>query len=262
MLRLQGWIIRTMEATYDGFAGAYDALGQHLFSYRALQFLRTRPWWETIRPDAALLDVACGTGEVVRRWCDRRGVAVGVDNSHGMLARARTKLFADDMPACLVQADMACLPFSRPSFDLITCFFNSINHLPSTSALGSALRGLAAVLRPRGILCFDINTFHHYQTVWHDRSWTRVSFPAAATFAGEYDSSNGNATLRVTGTTDRGLPFETIVVEHAFCSEQLEASIASAGLRCVEVVSIFDAAPLSSGTSRVLYVCTASEYGS
>ena len=79
-------------------------------------------------PGDGVLDIACGPGNFTRefaRLVGRSGLAVGVDSSPTMLARA-----VDETPAArgprgnvaFVRADATRLPFRDESFDAVCCF--------------------------------------------------------------------------------------------------------------------------------------------
>src|SRR5581483_244196 len=74
-----------------------------------------------LQPGERLLDVATGTGIVLRRARERQpGLArtSGVDLNPGMLAVARDRA-GDDVE--LVEGDALALPFAVGSFDVVTC---------------------------------------------------------------------------------------------------------------------------------------------
>jgi demethylmenaquinone methyltransferase/2-methoxy-6-polyprenyl-1,4-benzoquinol methylase len=87
---------------------------------------------------AAVLDLACGTGDL-GAIATRRGYrTVGVDLSWGMLAARR--------PGPAVQADVLALPFGDGAFDGIVCGYA----LRNFTDLGASLAEAARVLRPGG----------------------------------------------------------------------------------------------------------------
>jgi len=104
-----------------------------------------------------LLDVACGTGILLRQLLDQvPGVeAYGVDASEDMLVQARATL--KDRPHVHVErvqigtAETAGLPFTRETFDLITCT-NALHDMPEPVAM---LAGLGRLLAPGGQLVVE-----------------------------------------------------------------------------------------------------------
>lgn len=106
-----------MNRDYDNIARFYDLVaGWSLMSTRrAMARLAAQSRAKRV------LDVGCGTGLQVLEYFKNGLEAVGVDNSHAMLERARLRLraFAPAAPeGSLIYASGADLPFADASFDL------------------------------------------------------------------------------------------------------------------------------------------------
>jgi SAM-dependent methyltransferase len=122
-----------------------------------------------------VLDAACGSGGhalALAKW----GYSVsGADISAEMLALARrkaTKAGLEDL--AFVQAGLDELPeqFPAAQVDAVICLGNSLPHLLSQEDLLAALRSMAAMLRPGGLLVM--------QNLNYDLRWrTRPRFFAA-----------------------------------------------------------------------------------
>lgn len=93
-----------------------------------------------------VLDVACGTGDMVVELLKRGCTVTGVDLSDEMLAIARRKT-ADWKPA-YHKADAEHLPFADCAFDAVTCAFGVRNFVHLEQGLSEMLR----VLKPGGTM--------------------------------------------------------------------------------------------------------------
>ncbi len=130
-----------VEGMFDRVAPRYDRMN------RIISLGLDRRWRHRtvatlgLPPDARVLDLACGTGDLCRDLAAERYVPIGVDFSAGMLSVART-----DAP--LVRADGACLPVAEGSLDGITCGFALRNFVD----LDTVFAECARVLRPGGRL--------------------------------------------------------------------------------------------------------------
>ena len=118
-----------------------------------------------------VLDAACGSGGHAI-WLARQGYAVaGADVSPGMIALAREKAAAAGVDVPFVIAPLSNLqpPTSNlqppTPFDAVLCLGNSLPHLLTQADLIIALRGMAAMLRPGGVLVL--------QNLNYDLRWQR-----------------------------------------------------------------------------------------
>jgi SAM-dependent methyltransferase len=140
---------------YAALASAYDAtIGKPVFQ-------RTRALFETLAGRFRLqfedaVDLGCGTGLFCRYLALRWGAPVtGVDLSPSMLRIASRN--CRGLPVRLCQADISRLHLAGPA-DLITCNFDTLNHLTRPQDARSAIQRAAEHLRPGGAFFFDFLT--------------------------------------------------------------------------------------------------------
>jgi demethylmenaquinone methyltransferase/2-methoxy-6-polyprenyl-1,4-benzoquinol methylase len=143
---------RWVRAMFGRVAHRYD-LANHLLSanidrhWRAHTVRRVRD--VLLRPDARVLDLACGTGDLLialERAAGRQ--LTGSDFCHPMLTAARTKLGRAALRSVLVEADALALPLADASVDLITIAFGFRN----LANYRAGLTEMRRVLRPGGVL--------------------------------------------------------------------------------------------------------------
>lgn len=140
---------------YSALARSYDsALGIPYFQ-------RTRRAFERIVARYALrfesaADIGCGTGLFAKYLSDKWGVPVfAVDISRPMLRIAAANCLGNRV--VILHQDMRCLRLPRP-VDLITANYDALNHLLRREHLMTAIRRIAANLRPGGHFIFDLIT--------------------------------------------------------------------------------------------------------
>jgi SAM-dependent methyltransferase len=125
---------------------------------------------ETYHPTAqSILDLGTGTGVLLKGFEGRIGELVGLDISPEMLKVARHEL----PEAEFIEADMSNFELNR-EFDVIMCFFDSINHLQSFEQWESVFKGAEQHLAEDGIFIFDIATSGLVQDCMnreHPNSW-------------------------------------------------------------------------------------------
>jgi demethylmenaquinone methyltransferase/2-methoxy-6-polyprenyl-1,4-benzoquinol methylase len=144
---------RWVRGMFGRVAGRYDLLN-HLLSFNLDKRWRARTVERVAdvlaRPDAKVLDLCCGTADVLLSLEARRSGAtvLGSDFCHPMLIEARRKIAAAHLRSPLFEADALALPLAPESLDLITVAFGFRN-------LTSYRRGLSElerVLKPGGVL--------------------------------------------------------------------------------------------------------------
>ena len=143
---------RWVQRMFADIAPKYDLLN-HLLSFNI-----DRQWRRVLikrlagvlaRPEARILDLCCGTGDV---WLDLQAAAqsrvVGADFCHPMLVTAQHKASGRGFDPILIEGDAMELPLANASLDAISIAFgfrNLVNY-------GAALREFLRVLKPGGTL--------------------------------------------------------------------------------------------------------------
>jgi len=142
---------RWVRGMFGRIAGHYDLLN-HLLSFnldrrwRARAVERVAAAMEGRR--SRVLDLCCGTGDVLIALERRRGAAVfGSDFCHPMLVEAARKVAAKSYRSTLFEADALALPLADESLDVITVAFGFRNLANYQRGLEEMLR----VLKPGGV---------------------------------------------------------------------------------------------------------------
>jgi demethylmenaquinone methyltransferase/2-methoxy-6-polyprenyl-1,4-benzoquinol methylase len=135
---------------FTSIAPRYDLLN-HLLSMNI-----DKLWWRRTarafadvlqRPDACVLDLCCGTGDMafaLQRRAGTRTRILGADFSHAMLQRAFSKSRGSSLE--WIEADALSLPFASNSFDLVTSAFGFRN----LADYDAGLREIFRVLKSGG----------------------------------------------------------------------------------------------------------------
>lgn len=137
---------------FGSVAGRYDLLN-HLLSFQTDRYWRARTVRRVApiltRPEARVIDLCCGTGDLMLALESRRAARVyGSDFCHPMLVEAGRKVAARRGRSALFEADALRLPLPDASFDLITVAFGFRNFANYRKGLVELRR----ILRPGGQL--------------------------------------------------------------------------------------------------------------
>lgn len=158
---------------YIHFAHIYDHLMAHVEYDQWLIFMEN-VFKERKIQVSKVLDVGCGTGELMLRMHQAGFVTTGLDISEDMLAIAHQKLQAAHIQPQLFQEDMS--QFSLPeNYDAITIFCDSLNYLEKEEDVKRVFSRCYNALHKNGILLFDVHSPFKIQQFYQ------------ATFADEQD---------------------------------------------------------------------------
>ncbi|MEP2639445.1 class I SAM-dependent methyltransferase [Roseobacter sp.] len=161
------------EYDYDSWAWLYDRTLGPDYSRRKMGFF-DRVVLGDLPPGARVLDLCCGTGQMMAHM-HARGLAVtGLDMSRDMLAYARKNVPGTE----LIEGDARDFTLPDP-VSAVICASASLNHIATRDDLAQVFRAVAAALKDGGTFVFDIN--HPAQMARH---WTGT--PAAGDIRPDY----------------------------------------------------------------------------
>lgn len=218
------------DEAYGAFAYAYDAALGAAFFENLLPHLE-RVWGRAPKCETHL-DLACGTGHLLD-WFARRGVhSLGLDASVPMLAIARAR------SRRIVAADFVRVPL-RASFDLVTCVYDSLNHVLDLDSLVAVFREVRRMLTEHGLFWFDMNHPSAYTSVW---SVAEPFVSEGESHRLEIATAYERATRRGTGWV-RGwaecdgtrLAIDEIHYQRAYSDREIRLALSRAGLRVIEM---------------------------
>lgn len=145
-------VSRWVRAMFGRIAPRYD-LANHVLSFNLDRWWRARTVKRVRhilqRPDARVLDLCCGTGDLLIALQSQSARPVmGSDFCHPMLTTAQDKISRRKRSCQLFEADALRLPLPDSSLDLITVAFGFRNLADYESGLAEMHR----VLKPSGVV--------------------------------------------------------------------------------------------------------------
>jgi len=147
--------VRRLFAT---IADRYDFITRFLSYGQDRRWKRRAIRLARLRPEERVLDLACGTGDLMFEAAAATSRVVGLDVTHRMLqlARARAARLPEAVrPRCgFVTGDMSALPFGGGQFDVVTTGYG----LRNVPVLTEAIAEIHRVLAPGGrLVSLDFN---------------------------------------------------------------------------------------------------------
>ena len=224
----------TTETTdlYDALAPIYDAwqAANEMRPFALVTHAKLAPLLarEAGAGPFAFVDLGCGSGTLLHALrADRPDWRLaGADASRGMLTVARAKPAATSI--AWARAGLgAPLPF-RPQFDAAGCFYDTLNHLPDEAALAAALAAAAHVVRPGGLVVFDVTNRLGFERWWRGTSRFRAA-GWRLTIEAEFDPARARGTATV-GIDRQGRAQSFALVERLVVDAEIERALAAAGL--------------------------------
>lgn len=134
---------------YNYFSALYDELTEEM-DYT--------PWIEIVKKyKGDLLDVGCGSATLIILLKQLGYDCSGLDLSSEMLSIGKKKLQMNHLNVDMYEDNMITFKIDK-KFDIITCFFDTLNHLNNYNELKDTLINLSEHLNEEGTLLVDLFT--------------------------------------------------------------------------------------------------------
>ncbi|NLS78752.1 MAG: class I SAM-dependent methyltransferase [Chloroflexi bacterium] len=203
-----------------------------------------------------VLDVACGEGTFAIEMARKGYFVTGIDRSSRMLDLAQAKAKAAGVKVNFMPRNMVHLIFDD-SFDLTTCWFDSLNYIWTTVELESCFEGIFRGLHAGGWFIFDINTIYglSVRNVQHPAHVEVDTRDAFAIHQPSYDYELNMAQTKITLFRRKGLDWdrvEELHIQHGFAWYEIRNALQKAGFRIVgNWGSLRDMSPVEKNSPRI-----------
>ena len=189
------------------------------------------------------VDLACGTGVLLKRLRRAGWNSVGLDLSFAMVKAGRK-----DTPSLPVgMADLRALPLNG-CVDYATCLFDSVNFLTSFDDVVRAFREVHRALTPHGLFYFDIVTERMVTEHFEGQEWTEDNGRFSTTWRSSYSRKTSIADTHVRVNTGDAVG---TVSERIYTQDEIKGALAAAGFG---VLGLFDAHSWKAPTRRTVRI--------
>jgi SAM-dependent methyltransferase len=260
---------------------AYSRLAPHydrVFGSYAKELNRWLiPWVKRLDPrPRAVLDLACGTGTTALALARLipRVVAIDLRPEFTAIVSARAAKAAATRHLEARTGDMRSFRVDG-RLDLVTCFFDALNHLPRPGDLDRTFKSVHRALAPGGLFLFDINTpwalrktWPEMKALWKGRGWFAVArgrYVEPARANGRPDAARGHGEFDIhwfeRDTDGAYAPRVERFREIAWTSAEVRAALRNAGFTGVRTLNEPGLAPFvgESGKDRTFWVARRGE---
>ncbi len=241
----------TLYTEYDPLAHVYNedwALGVLQETLPALEKLIL----SNLVKDAQVLDLGCGTGQLVQKLLEKGYKVTGIDASEGMLRYAH-----ENAPgAKLILNDARLLDFS-PTFNAVISI-GAFNHVMSLEELTSIFKNVYQALLDNGIFLFYIFLEEEYQLNWDDKITGNVKEDYAWAARNSYDSETKIAAINLTifslieKTWQR---LDSTILEKCYTKEEIITALKTSGFSDISSYDSHHDLKISQMPGSTYFVC-------
>lgn len=243
---------------YHQFASIYQGGWYPNFSLELAKYFPSFLDFLQFKP-SSILDLACGEGTFAVEMAKLGFTVTGVDQSKKMLQLAKEKAAKCKVSVNWIRQDIIQLNLPN-SFDLCTCWFDSLNYILHWSELATVFKGVQKILRPDGYFIFDMNTRFGLIENWNKfpcyipqdkQNCFEVHQPS-------FDYEQNIASLKITAFLKQEKSWKRIQEVHkekAYSMDEIKNAYHEAGLiekYCFE--SIREKSSISEESGRVFFV--------
>ncbi len=244
---------------YRDFASLYATGDFPQFSVRVAELLPALFEQYNIQPDT-ILDLACGEGSFAIAMAKQGFKVTGVDISTEMLDFACKKAQVENVQVSFLEMDIRQLDLNA-TFDLVTCWFDSLNYLLTLEDLEATFTRTVQHLNLGGFFMFDMNTIHWLTTLAKRHSVTleRETEDIFQVHRHSYDEDSHIATFKITGFVKDNDTWVRRVdethQERGYTLEEIRLCLNKAGLREVACWnSLEERLPIAPDSKRVWFI--------
>lgn len=240
--------------SYGKFAALYDRLmrdvDREAWADYILSLLGGAP--------RTVVDCACGTGEMTIRLARGGHSVTGQDISEEMLAVAAEKARKARLKIPFIRQDMRRLSLHR-SVDAVVSACDGVNYLASRAALSEFAAAAYAVLKPGGLLLFDVSSRYKLSTVLGDNTFALDETDSAYIWQNAYDPETKLIRMDLTFFVreeegERYTRFTETHVQRAHSEREIRTALAAAGFVDITAYEAFTLEPPKETSERLQFV--------
>lgn len=193
---------------------------------------------------SSVLDIACGTGNLIGELSKKGVYTTGTDLSSEMIRVAKRNFSKVEFHV----QDMSKLKLNK-KFDLIVCPFDSLNYLKNIAQIKKTFMRVNEHLNPGGFFIFDFNTPHLYITKHkgtYDREISGIRFKHIC----KYDREK-----RIGKTVfDFGKDGRETHIQKAYTKVEVSSALRKAGFDILGIYDSFDLGAPSRISNKLFFV--------
>ncbi len=201
-----------MEDSYTALAKVYDALMRDVDYDEWAAYLNGFLLRAEMR-GAAIVDCACGTGQLSVRLARHGYVVTGIDRSEAMLYQAAENARLCGLTIPFVQQDMKKLRLHK-QVDAIISACDGVNYLLSASETRAFFKAAHAALKPGGMLLFDVSSRYKLEHVLGCNTFGEAEDACVYLWKNSYDAASHLCEMQLALFLSNGSLYERFDERH------------------------------------------------
>lgn len=223
---------------YQTFAAIYDVVMDDSLYDLWFDFTKKNQG----KDPQTILELACGTGDLALRFAKAGYEVTGLDLSEEMLAIAFNRSLEEEVALSFLQGDMRDLT-DIGTFDLVTCYSDSLCYLENPQDLKKTFASVYEVLNTGGRFLFDIHSIYQINEKFKDYSFHEQGEDFAFlwdSYPGEFPNSVEHAlTFFVEEAPDSFSRYDELHKERTYPLEEVKAYLTEVGFTNVSIYGDF-----------------------
>lgn len=214
------------------------------------------------KPCSTVLECGCGTGEITLRLKKLGFDITGSDISHDMLEVASEKARRNGLRIPFVRMDMRFITLHRQA-DCVIAPCDCVNYLTTKKACVEFFRSAYSVIKPGGLLIFDISSRHKLRSILGENTFSDSRENAAYIWRNNYDQERKLLEMELeffvrAGASPGGAPlyerFSETHIQRAHSEQEIRAWLEGAGFKVKSVFEAFKFIPPKEVCERLQFV--------
>ena len=246
-----------MAVAYGKFAAVYDRLMADVNYDAWAGYLLALLKDGGIQPGNAVLDCACGTGEITLRLQREGYVLTGADCSEQMLEIAQQKARKAGQRIPFICQDMRNLSLHKP-MSAITCACDGVNYLLSDADAEQFFLGAYRSLKDGGLLLFDVSSAYKLEHILGGQTFGEDEPECTYLWQNCYDPKSRLLEMRIAFFQPDGqgkyTRFDERHVQRAHQADHIANALARAGFTIVGIYDAFTKDQPTAISERIQFV--------
>lgn len=204
-----------------------------------------------------IIDLGCGTGNILIPFSKEGYKIIGVDNSSDMLAMAGEKIRAKNSSIQLIEQDMKELDLNT-TVDLVICYCDSLNYLNSVEEIKQTFLNIKKHLSEDGYFIFDMHSPYKIKEVYNNNTFAWNDEDVSVIWIPDVDEDSMSVEHELTffvknkeGSYDK---FEEYHKQRTYTPEVVCKILEEANFEVVDIFGDFKIQPVDEFTERIFYV--------